>query len=359
MNNTYVTIMAGGIGSRFWPMSRVDYPKQFLDMLGVGKTMIQLTYERLLKICPKENIYIVTNEKYRELINEQLPQLSNDQIVAEPLRRNTAPCIAYISHKIAKINPKARMIVAPSDHIVTNDDAFIAALLSGLSFIEKKDSLITLGIRPSRPDTGYGYIQFIEDIEKDGVYKVKTFTEKPTLEIAKSFLKSGDFLWNSGIFLWNVRSILRAFEKHLPEINDIFKEGIGKYNTPEEIPFIKKAYSQCTNVSIDYGVMEKANNVSVIPADFGWSDLGTWISLYEKFNKDYMGNAVSGKKVMMYDSVNCMVVAPDEKLVVLQGIQDYIIIDTDDVLIICKKSEEQIIKTITTDIKRKKLGEYL
>ncbi len=351
--------MAGGIGSRFWPQSRLSKPKQFLDILGVGKTLLQMTYERFLKICPKENIYIVTNEAYRELTQQQLPDIDDGQILGEPLRRNTGPCIAYISAKINALQDDANMVVAPSDHLIMNEDLFVDDIRKALDFVDKKDCLITLGIKPTRPDTGYGYIQYLENKGDKGVYKVKTFTEKPTYEIAKSFLESGDFLWNSGMFIWKVRNILKAFKKHLPEMYDIFMDGKKVYNTPEEKAFIKKSYALCTNISIDYAIMEKANNVSVIPSDFGWSDLGTWASLYEKYDKDYLGNAVSGKNVMIYDSSNCMVMVPENKLVVLEGLEDYIVVDAEDTLLICRKSNEQEIKQITTDIKRKLGDEFL
>jgi len=357
--NNYVAIMAGGIGSRFWPKSRVAHPKQFLDILDIGKTLIQMTYERFLPLCPKENIYVITNERYADLVKEQLPDLADHQILREPLRRNTAPCVAYVSHKIAAVNPQARLVVAPSDHIVMRQEVFLDELRRGLQFVNSRDALVTPGIRPTRPDTGYGYIQFLEDNGKDDVYKVKTFTEKPTPEIAKSFLKSGDFLWNSGIFIWSVKSILKAFKQHLAEVDEVFRQGKQFYNTLEEAEFIAKAYTLCKNISIDYGVMEKADNVHVIPSDFGWSDLGTWASLYEIYEKDYLGNAVSGDNVMIYDAAHCMVMAPDDKLVVLQGLDDYCVIDTGDVLLICQKDREQEIKQMTTDVKLKKGERYL
>jgi mannose-1-phosphate guanylyltransferase len=327
-------------------------------MLGVGKSLLRLTYERLEKVCPQENILVITNQDYVDLVKADIPEISDEQILAEPIRRNTAPCVSYVAHKLSAINPNANMIVAPSDHLIMDQDAFDKVIGQAIKFVSKKDSLVTLGMRPTRPDTGYGYIQYIEDIEDEGVYKVKTFTEKPTLEIAKTFMESGDFLWNSGIFVWSVRSILRAFAKHLPEIHDVF-EAEDTYNTPDEEAFIQKAYSLCTNISIDYGVLEKANNVSVIPASFGWSDLGTWTSLYERQEKDYMGNAVMGKQVMVYDANNCMVVAPEDKMVVLQGLDDYIVVDSEDALLICHKSNEQQIKEITANIKRNKGDRYL
>ena len=351
--------MAGGIGSRFWPASKMAQPKQFLDILGVGKSLLQMTYDRFVKICPKENIFVVTNTAYVDLTREQLPALEKNQVLGEPQRRNTAPCVAYISHKIASINQDANVVVAPSDHLILKEKKFIEVVKNALGFVDKNDTLVTLGIKPSRPDTGYGYIQYLTDKEVDGVYQVKTFTEKPTLEIAKSFIESGDFLWNSGMFIWNVKSIIGAFKRYRRELHDTFAEGKDVYNSAEEEEFIENAYALCTNISIDYAIMEKASNVGVVPSDFGWSDLGTWASLYEKYDKDYLGNAVKGKNVMIFDATNCMVMAPDEKLMILQGLDDYIVVDTPDALLICKKSNEQQIKQMTADIKRKKRDKYL
>lgn len=359
MDNAYVAIMAGGIGSRFWPKSRITYPKQFLDILGVGKSLIQMTYDRFLKVCPKENIFIVTNEKYEAIVREQLPDLTDNQILKEPLRRNTAPCIAYAAEKIFAIDPTANMVVAPSDHLILNEDKFAEVIKQSLAYAEKENSLVTLGMVPSRPDTGYGYIQYNESIESDGFYKVKTFTEKPSLEIARTFLDSGDFLWNSGIFVWGAGSILRSFQQHLPEVYDIFQEGVGLYNTDKEQAFVNKAYTHCTNISIDYGIMEKADNVFVIPAEFGWSDLGTWESLYQHYDKDENENATSGKNVMINDTANCMVMAPDNKLVVVQGLDGYCVIDTQDVLMICEREKEQEIKQYTAEVKKMKGERFL
>lgn len=358
MENNYVAIMAGGIGSRFWPKSRVSYPKQFIDILGLGESLIQMTYKRFLNVCPKENIFVVTNEIYADIVREQLPDLQEHQILKEPLRRNTAPCVAYVANKIKAINPKANMVVAPSDHLVMKEEAFTEVISKALNYAANHKDLLTLGIVPTRPDTGYGYIQYTDaETEEAGVYKVKLFTEKPSLDIAKQFIKSGDFLWNAGIFVWNVDTIIEAFDKHLHDIYDIFKDGEGLYNTDKEAEFISMAYTRCTNISIDYGVMEKAPNVNVIPADIGWSDLGTWQSLYEHYEKDYLKNAVSGKEVMIVDSSNCMVMAPDDKLVVLQGLDNFCVVDTGDVLLVCKRDKEQEIKQITADVKKRKNGE--
>lgn len=360
--NDYCVIMAGGIGTRFWPISRTAHPKQFIDILGTGQTLIQQTYNRFIKICRKENIYIVTNEAYRNLVKEQIPEISANQIICEPSRRNTAPCIAYASYKISLLNPDANIVVAPSDHIILKEGAFLEIIQTALLCTAANDWLLTLGITPSRPDTGYGYIQFNEDIsykEDERIKKVKTFTEKPALEMAKSFLACGDFLWNAGIFIWKVKNILDAFEKHLPEVNAIFKEGVDKYNTPEEKVFIKNAYTICRNISIDYGIMEKTDNVYVVKSDFGWSDLGTWGSLYETRKKDKAGNTIVGKNVMAYDSQNCIVNMPNNKLLVMQGLNDYIVVESDDIILICKKSDEQQIRQFVNDVMVEKGEDYV
>lgn len=358
MNNTYVAIMAGGIGSRFWPMSRIAKPKQFIDVLGTGQSLLQSTYTRFLPVCPKENIFVVTNEDYAVLVREQLPELPENQILAEPMRRNTAPCIALAANVIGQRNPDARMIIAPSDHLILNEKEFQEIAVNASEHVAAHDDLITLGIRPTRPDTGYGYIQYEEEGES-AFYPVKTFTEKPNLELAKTFMRSGDFLWNSGIFIWRVQTILDAFQQHLPEIGDAFREIRSHLGTAGEKEAIRKAYSVVTNISIDYGVLEKAENVKVYPASFGWSDLGTWGSLYEKHHRDYLGNAAHGHNVMIYDATNCMIVAPDDKLVVLQGLDDFIVIDTPDALLICQKEKEQFIREIAIDVKRKKGDRFL
>ena len=347
--------MAGGIGSRFWPMSRAEMPKQFLDILGTGKTLIQQTVDRFKNICPVENILIVTNEQYKSIVLEQLPQLSEDQVVCEPMMRNTAPCIAYANHKIAAKNPNANIVVAPSDHLVLNQPEFDKIINAAIEQSDHKDCLVTLGIKPSRPDTGYGYIQFTEESTEIGnhIRKVKTFTEKPTLEIAQQFIDSGDFYWNSGIFIWNVKSINKAFKQLLPEVDSLFKEGIGKYNTSEEQAFINRIYPTCKNVSIDYGIMEGADNVYVVLSDFGWSDLGTWGSLYTHLDHDKSGNGIIGEDVHMYDSSDCIVNVPKDKLVVLQGLDNYIVVESNDTLLICKKEDEQKIKQFVSDIKAK------
>lgn len=360
INNNYAVIMAGGIGSRFWPLSRSKHPKQFLDVMGTGKTLICQTYERFLQIIPPENIYIIGSDSYRDLIKEQIPGIHSANIISEPSRKNTAPCVAYAVYKISAINQDANIIIAPSDHVILNDNLFYQGVENAFALAEQKDVLLTLGIRPTRPDTGYGYIQYLEDQEEFGAYKVKTFVEKPTLDIARQFYQSGDYLWNAGIFIANVASWHRAFKQYMPEIHDIFSEGKKSYNTTKEAAFISQAYSQCPNISIDIAVMEKAKNVLVIPAKFGWTDLGTWASLYSVHDKDYLGNAVNDEKnVMVYDTSNSMIHVPHDKLVVLQGLEDYIVIDTNDVLLICQKTKEQEIKNIVADIKRKKGEKFL
>lgn len=360
--DNYCVIMAGGIGARFWPMSRTDRPKQFIDILGTGETLIQQTYRRFLKICPAENIYVVTNEKYRDQVKEQLPAMADHQILGEPSRRNTAPCIAYANHKIASQNPNACIVVAPSDHVILREDVFTEVIQSAMAAVKKNDWLLTLGITPSRPDTGYGYIQFNEDSvysDDSRIHKVKTFTEKPNLELARTFLASGDFLWNAGIFIWTLKAINSAFDKHLPEINELFYKGATVYNTPKEGEFITKAYAVCKNISIDYGVMEKADNVHVLMSDFGWSDLGTWGSLYAIRPKDDMGNTVVGQNVMTWDTSNCVVNMPQNKLVVIQGLDNYIVVDDNNTLLICRKEDEQQLRDIVAAVKEVKGDQYV
>lgn len=358
-NNHYVAIMAGGIGSRFWPMSRTSYPKQFLDILNMGRTLIQGTYDRFSKFIPKENIYVVTAEEYVEIVREQLPELSPANIVAEPSRKNTAPCIAYISYKLKVLNEKGSLICAPADHIILDEMAFTKVCLEALSFVSQHKALITLGIKPTHPNTGYGYIQFEQQPASDNVYKVKTFTEKPNTELARTFVSSGEFLWNAGIFVWQVSNIVSAFQKYQPELAEVFEGALAHYNTAKEQEAIEKIYPQCTNISIDYAIMEKADNVYIIPSSFGWSDLGTWNSAHENMEKDYLGNAVAGSDVMVIDAKDNMVHVPNHKLVLLQGMNDYIIVDTEDVLMICKKDKEQEIKQYVAEVKRNKGDKYL
>ena len=359
-NNNYALIMAGGVGSRFWPVSRTTYPKQFLDVLGTGKTLIQNTFDRFKKILPVENIFILTNESYFDLVKEQLPELTDNQIIGEPIMRNTAPCIAYGCYKIKQLNPDALVVVAPSDHLILETDNFINTINDALNNAALNNCLITLGIKPSRPDTGYGYIQYGNHTLTDNLHQVKTFTEKPSLEIAQSFLDSGDFLWNSGIFIWNVNAIIEAFDRYLPDMSDIFRDGKDFYNSENEKEFIQNAFQKCPNISIDYGIMEKADNVYVMPSEFGWSDLGTWASVYELADKDYVGNAViNSDKVIMYNSSNCMVNLPSDKLVVLNGLHDFIIVESNNTLMICPKEQEQAVKQVVADIKQKYGVKYI
>ncbi len=363
-SDNYCVIMAGGIGSRFWPLSRTKKPKQFLDILGTGKTLLQQTFERFNKYIPAENILIVTNEDYGDIILEQLPEISKNQVLLEPMRRNTAPCIAYANYKIMAINPSAKIVVAPSDHLILKEDEFIDVLKMGLDFVGENESLLTLGIKPSRPETGYGYIQIngggTEKIVVNKSFrKVKTFTEKPDLKMAELFMESGDFYWNSGIFFWSLPTIMKSFSTFLPDVDNLFKEGSGFYNTDEEKVFISKTYPSCKNISIDYGIMEKAENVYVLCSDFGWSDLGTWGSLYDMLEKDEFNNSISGKNVFSYDSNNCIINLPDDKLAIIQGLDDYIVVDSDNILLICKKKDEQKIKQFVNDVKLEKGEKYI
>jgi mannose-1-phosphate guanylyltransferase len=357
--NNYVAIMAGGIGSRFWPMSRTDYPKQFLDILNTGRTLIQGTFDRFAKFIPAENIYVVTSDQYKNIVAEQLPEMPVANILCEPSRKNTAPCVAYISHKLLKLNPEANLICAPADHIILEPENFKNICLSALDFTASIKALVTLGIKPTHPNTGYGYIQYEQAAVSDNVYKVKTFTEKPDLELAKTFIASGDFLWNAGIFVWQVKNIVHAFEKLLPELNELFEAEKASFNTAKEQEAIDRIYPLCVNISIDYGIMEKADNVYIIPSSFGWSDLGTWGSAYDNLAKDYLENAVAGDNVVVIDATKNMVHADNKKLVLLQGLDDFIVVDTKDVLMICKKDKEQEIKQYVAEIKRSKGDKFL
>lgn len=350
--------MSGGIGSRFWPFSREARPKQFLDFFGTGRSLLQMTFDRFKKILPIENIFIVTNKDYAEMIAQELPELNPSQILAEPMRRNTAPCIALATYHINAINPKANIVVAPSDHLILKEDNFLSVIENGFSFVEKHPVLLTLGIRPSRPETGYGYIQ-MSDNELDGVTKVKVFTEKPNLDLAKVFYESGEFLWNSGIFIWNTTTILESFREHLPEITNRFDTGISTFGTKEEINFINENFPFCPNISIDYGIMEKSSNVYVQAADFGWSDLGTWGSLYDISDKDENANASLSPKTLFYDSTKNVVTLPSDRLAVIQGLDGYIVAESDNVLLICKKDEEQRIRQFVTDVKLKYGEDYI
>lgn len=356
-SNNYVVIMAGGVGTRFWPYSRVGNPKQFQDMLGIGKSLIQLTIERFSYICPDENIYIVTNADYYNLVKKQLPQLADDQILLEPFMRNTAPCVAYASYKIKEKNPNANIVVAPADHIINKLEAFSDALLTAIDAATSNEFLLTLGIQPTRPDTGYGYIKVADIDSAFPIKKVKTFTEKPNLELALEFLESGDYVWNAGIFIFNVQTIINAFKKYMPELHGIFQELSNDFYTNKEGESIKKAYSQCHTISIDYGIMEKADNVYVVPCDLGWSDLGTWKSLYEQSPKNKEGNVLSGN-IIAYETTKSIIKTPEDRLVVIQGLENYIIAEYQNVLLICQKDQEQRIKQFLEDAVKQKGSQF-
>ena len=334
-------------------------PKQFLDILGTGSTLIQQTFERFKGFVPVENIYVITANDYIDLVHDQLPELPHDNILGEPFRKNTAPCIAYISHKLLDKDPEASVIVAPADHLILQDENFLNVCNKALFFVNHLNALVTIGIKPTHPNTGYGYIQFENPEVAPSINKVKTFTEKPNKELAETFLASGDFLWNSGIFIWQVKRITEAFKNHLPEMFELFSTEQHKLNSAEEKSVIELIYPQCSNISIDFGIMEKANNVYVIPAEFGWSDLGTWCSAWENMNQDYLENAVAGEKVMVIDATKCIVHVPDQKLVILQGLNDFIVVDTKDVLLICQKEKEQEIKDYVADVRRSMGDEFL
>ncbi|MFA7472075.1 MAG: mannose-1-phosphate guanylyltransferase [Spirosomataceae bacterium] len=348
MNNTYVVIMAGGVGTRFWPFSRTTFPKQFHDVLGTGKTLLQQTVERFNGLCPNSNIYIVTSAEYQNIVADQLPFLSKDQILLEPHRRNTLPCVAYACFKIASQNPEANIVVAPADHIILQENTFQDTIRIALGATRMENILITLGIQPHRPDTGYGYIQYVPD--KKMVKKVKTFTEKPHLDMAVQFIESGEFVWNAGIFIWNVVAFKEALKKCMPDTYDLFEEGNEFYYSDSEPAFLNKAYARCKSVSVDKGIMEKADNVYVILSDFGWSDLGTWKSLYEVSEKDEHQNVATGK-LLMYDTENCIIKTPEDKLVVINGLNGFIVAEYDNVLLICKKEDEQKVKDFVADAK--------
>lgn len=359
MKNNFCVIMAGGVGSRFWPFSTNERPKQFLDLFGMGRTLLQMTFDRFKRIMPVENIYIASNTLYKGLILEQLPEITENQVLLEPARRNTAPCICYAVNKIMALNENANIVVSPSDHLILKEDEFVEIVKRGLNFTENNDCLLTLGIKPSRPETGYGYIQVDGNDGKKDFYKVKTFTEKPNIELAKMFLESGEFLWNSGMFLWNGKTISEAFDLYAIEMSNKFKSGKEFYNTDKEQDFINEIYQSCTNLSIDYAILEKAKNVHVIAAEFGWSDLGTWGSLYELSNKDENDNVTLKGKSLLYESKNNIIAIPEGKLAVVQGLDDYIIAQADNALLICQKSEEQRIRQFVNDTKVKIGEEYI
>ena len=359
--DNYCVIMSGGIGSRFWPASRESKPKQFLDFFGMGKTLLRMTFERFNSFIPTSNIYVVTSEKYKDMTLAELPELPEDNILLEPMRRNTAPCIAYASYRIQALNPNANIVIAPSDHLIIDESRFVETIKTGLEFTKSQEALLTLGIHPTRPETGYGYIQVNENEEEGfvGVHKVKVFTEKPNLDLAKSFIESGEFLWNSGIFLWSVNTIIKAFRANLHEVSSIFDRGIDVFGTNDEQEFIDNIYSYSPSISIDFGVLEKADNVYVLGADFGWSDVGTWGSLYDLSEKDEECNVVVNNNALLYDSKNNVISLDKEKLVVAQGLDGYIVVESQGVLLICKKEQEQRIRDFVEEVKIKYDNKYI
>ena len=358
MKNNYCVIMAGGVGSRFWPFSTNDKPKQFLDFFGSGRSLLQMTFDRFSSIVPASNILIVSNAHYKDTILEQLPEIKPNQVLLEPVRRNTAPCIAYAVHRIKSMTENANIIVAPSDHLILKEDKFIDTVKKGLDFVQHNNSLLTLGIKPSRPETGYGYIQVEEGTGNSDLRKVKTFTEKPNADLAQIFYETGEFFWNSGIFLWNLQTIDNAFNVYLPDVASRFNAGEGIYGTAKEQKFIDELYPSRSNISIDYGVLEKAERVFVLCADFGWSDLGTWGSLYDLTGKDEFKNVTLKCESLYYESKNNIVALPKGKLAVIQGLEDYSVTESDELLLICKKDDEQRIRQFVNDATVKFDGKY-
>ena len=347
--------MAGGAGMRFWPMSTAAYPKQFIDFFGTGKSLLQMTVERFKSLIPIENFYVVTSERYFQIVKSQVPELKDDQILLEPFRRNTAPCIAYATYKIKYRNPEATIVVTPSDHLILNEKSFAEHIQSAISCATSNAWLLTLGIQPTRPETGFGYIQCDEHnryLPDPRISKVKLFTEKPQLELAKSFIESGDFLWNAGIFVWKLPVILKAFETYLPDINNLFKSIENELYTENEKMAISRIYTECTSISIDYGIMEKSENVNVLASDFGWSDLGTWSTLHENLKQDDNKNVLlaPNNNAFVYKCSNSIISVPKDKVVVADGLDNYIVAVTDDVVLICRKDEEQNIRQFVTDV---------
>ena len=347
-NNKYCVIMAGGVGTRFWPKSRQAMPKQFLDILGTGKSFIRHTFERFAPMVPPENFLVVTNVRYKHLVLEHLPEIGEEQVLCEPVGRNTAPCIAYAAYTLAKRDPEAEMIVTPSDHLILNESDFRTIIGECLEFAAANDALMTVGIKPTRPDTGYGYIQVSDGAP---ISKVKCFTEKPDLELAQTFLQCGEFFWNSGIFVWKVSSIIEAFEKFLPEHHLLFSRVMNATGTDAERNIVELAFSECRAISIDYGIMEKADNVYVRCGEFGWSDVGTWGSVYQHSRKDRYANAAPAEGCYLYDTRSSIISLPEGKIAAISGLKDFIVVDTDDVLMICPRAEEQNIKKFIDEVK--------
>ena len=358
LSHRYCVIMCGGVGSRFWPYSRADRPKQFIDFFGTGRSLLQMTYDRIAPLVPRENILVVTNKMYADVVCEQLPEITAEQLLLEPDRRNTAPCIAWAAYHIAAKDPQASIIVTPSDHLITRESVFHECVNRGFDFIEDNDALLTLGIKPTRPETGYGYIQIGREINPN-LLKVKTFTEKPNLELAQVFVDSGEFFWNAGIFMWRVSAIKDALHRYLPDLCHDFDDGIECFGSDQEKEFIDKVFPTCPSISIDFAVMEKAENVYVECVDFGWSDLGTWGSLYENSPKNIAGNVTQMCNVLAYNSSGNIFMAPDDKLVVIDGLKDFIVADASDVLLICPKSEEQRIRQMVNDVQQRFDDKYL
>lgn len=352
-NNTYCIIMAGGIGSRFWPLSKSSMPKQFIDIMGTGRSFIRATYDRFAAIVPKENFLIVTSEQYRDMVLAHLPDIDASQVLCEPLRRNTAPCIAYATYRIASRCSNANIIVTPADHLVLAESEFQRIISQGLQYVDGNDNLLTIGIRPSRAETGYGYIQFDKNEERGTFHKVRTFTEKPNAELAQAFVSSGEFLWNSGIFVWSLHGIRSAFERYLPQIANNFAQGANLYGTEGEKEFIDGLYPQCENISIDYGIMEKADNVFVRAGDFGWSDIGTWGSLYQNAEKDASGNVITSGNVLPYQTTNSIISIDEGTVAVVEGLDGYLVVKNGDILLISRLENEQKIRNYVDDVKIK------
>lgn len=351
--NYYVAIMAGGVGSRFWPASRESLPKQFLDILGVGKSLIRMTYERFTHIVPPEQIFVVTNKIYKDLVMEHIPEIPEKNIMTEPSRNNTAPCIAYTALRLEAMNPDATFVVAPSDHVILKEEAFLAKVKTALAYAETNEAILTLGIEPTRPDTGYGYIQAESSAENSGLRKVHSFKEKPNLETAEGYVANGGYYWNAGIFVWSCKTILDSFEQNSGEILDILTKDKTKYNTKEEQKYIDEVYPLTPSISVDYAILEKANNVYVMPADIGWSDLGTWNALHAYLDQDDQGSVTLGDNTLLLESKNCMVRSDSKKLVIIKDLENYIVIDEEDVLLIYPKDREQEIKTLRSSIDKK------
>lgn len=356
--NRYCVILAGGVGSRFWPSSRMERPKQFLDFFGMGRSLLQITYDRFSSIVPKENIFISTHEQYLGMVQEQLPDVPRDRILAESQRRNTAPCVAWAAYHVRALDPDAVMVVTPADHMIASEAAFRDAILQGMDFVEDFPSLLTLGIKPTRPETGFGYIQ-VGDESSGAIRPVKTFTEKPNRDLAQVFVDSGEFFWNAGIFIWKAQTVIDAFKQYLPEISQRFESCVESFGRADGIETVQQQLAACPNISIDYGIMEKSSNVYVLCSNFGWSDVGTWGALYELAQKDACENAVLHGRSICYDSHRNVVSAADGKLVILEGLENYIVTDSDDVLLVCRRSEEQRIRQFVNDAKTRFGNEYV